>query len=102
MKVKDIKPGMVINMLGANGQDCYELVASVSNGVEIAISHYNFQDAYGGQMTRYADRNEDVFEIVTGEKRAFIIEHILNDLYKNLHDLENDIDLVKLIQAMSP
>jgi len=101
MQAKDIKPGMVINVLGANGQDCYELVAAISNGVEIAVSHYNFQEAYGGQMTRYIPREDEVHEVVTGEKRKYIIEHILKDLHKNLHDIENDIDMVRLIQAMS-
>ena len=91
---------MVINILGANGQDCYELVASVGNGADIAISHYNFQDAYGGQMTRYVQRDVEIHGVVTGEKRKYIIKHILQDLFKNLHDVENDIDMVRLIQAM--
>ena len=100
MQAKDIKPGMVINILGANGQDCHELVVAVSNGGDMGLSHYAFQDAYGGQMTRYINRNEEVHEIITGEKRKYIIEHILKDLYKNKHDIENDIDMVNLVQAM--
>ena len=39
MKAKDVKPGMVINILGANGQDCYELVASVGNGAGCTLLH---------------------------------------------------------------
>jgi len=100
MKVKDIKPGMVVNFLGANGQDNYELVTSINNGGDIAITHLSFQDSYGGKMIRYEDRNSDVYELATGEKRKYIIEKILKDLHDNLHDVENDIDIVRLIQSM--
>jgi len=100
MKAKDIKPGMVINMLDANNQDCYELVVSIKYDDKIAISHFDFQDSYYGQMVKYVEEDDNVHGIIIGEKRKNIIEKIRQDLFKNLHDIKKDIDIVDTILAM--
>ncbi len=103
IKASKIKPGMVINInrKGANNRK-YEdicLVTATTGHTKVNYTHLDFQDAYGGLLIGTIDGLEEV-QIIKGKRRKYILDHIKNDVFRNLHDIENIIDTLRLIEAM--
>lgn len=102
IKASQIKPGMVISTNRKWRRKEIEnifLVTATKGKVNVEYTHLNFQDAYGGLMVGSIDGEQEV-RVIKGEKRKFIIEEITKDVFRNLRDIENVIDTLKLIEAM--
>jgi len=99
IKARQIKPGMVIDKKFKGDHD-YMLVTSVKGYKEVECAHFNHCDGYMGRMIGFYDGKEKVKVITNKKKRAKIIKDILDDVFKLLHDTEDNVALIKLIQAM--
>lgn len=101
IEASKIQPGMTIGIERQNkGQyDDYCLIIAKSGFTKVKYTHLDFQDSYGGALVGELEGKELV-EVITGRKRQHIFEHIKNDLFKNLHDVEHLIDVMRLIEAM--
>jgi len=99
IKASAIKPGMVI-CIKRNGKfDDFCLVTAVKGKSHVEYTHLDFQDAYGGLMVGSLSGDTEV-KVVTGKERKHIISKIKDDMFKYLHDAENTIDTIHLIEAM--
>lgn len=96
IKARQIKPGMVINIRDKD----YALVTSVKGYTEVECTHFNYSDGYMGRLTGYFSGEATVKVVTSKKKRAKIIKSILTDVFKLFHDAEDNIALIKLIQAM--
>lgn len=103
MKIKafKIKPGMVIGIdRGDNfGDIC--LVTSIKRKglVNIEYLHIDLLMAYHGKLVGSIDRKTKV-KVIKGKKRKEVISKIKKEVFKSLHNVEADIDTIRLIEAM--
>lgn len=108
MKIKacKVKPGMIIIRAYNLGKKTkrsiydYELVTFKKGGVEVEYGHFNGDDSYSGQMIGFMKGNEIVKVVTNKKKRAKILKGMLEGVFKRLHDSEDDVNLIRLIQAM--
>ena len=100
IKAKEIKPGMVIGIKRIKKYNDICLVTACSGYTEIEYTHLDLQDAYGGLVVGTLDGEEKV-KVINGDQRKYIIDVIKKDVFKNLHDIENVVDTIRLIEAMS-
>lgn len=95
MKIKacEIKPGMVIGIsrgkLDAKFPDI-ALVTATKGIYSVEYTHFNFQDAYGGQMVGTLKGSTKV-KVITGKQRQHVIKTILTEVFRNLHDINQDM-----------
>jgi hypothetical protein len=94
-----IKPGMVICIKRNGKWNDYCLVTAISGYSEIEYTHLDYQDSYGGLLIGSIKRDE-VVKVMAGKERKLIISKIKDDVFRNLHDIENVIDTIRLIEAM--
>lgn len=99
IKASAIKPGMVICIKRDTGWNDFCLVTAVKGKSPVEYTHLDFQDAYGGLMVGSLDGDTEV-KVVLGKERKHIISKIKDDMFKYLHDAENVIDTLHLIEAM--
>jgi hypothetical protein len=104
IKAFNIKPGMVIEITRVVGKPVRKfpdiaLVLAVTGRDIVEYTHFNFQDAYGGQMVGTLNGHNTV-KVITGEQRHHVIEVILTEVFRSLHDANQNVDIIKLIQAM--
>lgn len=100
IKASEIKPGMVICVKRDTGWNDFCLVTAVRGKTHVEYTHLDFQDAYGGLMIGSLSGDTKV-KVVLGKKRKSIIYKIKEDMFKYLHDAENTIDTIHLIESMS-
>ena len=94
-----LQPGMVVNI----GNKKYKhicLVTAVEGFVEVEYTHFDAEDPYWGQCVGTIS-GKKLVKVLTGKKRKSIIQNILDEVFKRLHDVEKDKDTIYLIQAMS-
>jgi len=102
IKANQIKPGMVISIKRHIKKKSFEdicLVVAIKGKQEVEYTHLDFQDPYYGLMVGTIN-GEQVVQVVEGKKRKFIIQEITKEIYRSLHDTENIINTLKLIEAM--
>lgn len=99
IKASEIKPGMVIGIdRGDNYKDTC-LILAKKGFVEVEYTHLDTGEAYGGAMVGTIDGSTMV-KVIRGKKRDKIIKTIKDEVFKNLHDIEYLIDMIRLIEAM--
>lgn len=96
IKAMEIKPGMVVDM----GEKDIVLVIATKGLVEIEYTHFRAHDLYMGLLIGSIDGKKTV-KVVEEEEREAVIQKCLDKTYDRLHDVEKDIDTLRLIQAMS-
>ena len=100
IKARQIKPGMVIDKKYKNDHD-YMLVTAVKGYKEVECTHFNHCDGYMGRLIGFYDGKEEVRVVTNKKKRDKIIKDILGGVFRLLHDAEDNVALIKLIQTMS-
>ena len=104
MKIRahKIKPGMVVGFRrgpkGNRFDDCC-LILATKGLVDVEYTFLDLQQAYGGALVGTIGGKEEV-RVLKGNKRKSVISKIKRDVFRNLHDIENLIDMVRLIEAM--
>lgn len=109
MKMKNVKPGMVVC-----GDRIFGLIVSIpgkhSNGKRRHaglsrdknwVTYFCGHDAHYGAGSSPFDPNDKV-KVIKGKKRAEIITRIQRDLRKFLYNREQDLDLIDLIITLEP
>ena len=99
IKASAIKPGMVICIKRKSEFDDFCLVTATRGKVVVSYTHLDFQYAYGGLLVGSIKGSETV-HVILGKKRKRILDRIKRDIFHNLHDVENIIDTLKLIEVM--
>jgi len=103
MKIKayKIKPGVVIGVdRGDNYGDICLVTAIKRKGlVNIEYVHIDLLMAYHGKLVGSIDRETKV-KIIKGKKRKEVINKIKKEVFKSLHDVEEDINTIRLIEEM--
>ena len=100
IKASAIQPGMVIGIKRNKSEyDDICLATAKSGYSNVEYTHLDLQDAYGGLMIGSID-GKTLVEVVTGRKRKAVISKIKDDVFRNLHDTENIINTINLIEAM--
>ena len=99
IKASAIKPGMVICIKRDTGWNDFCLVTAVRGKMDVEYTHLDFQDSYGGLMVGSLSGDTDV-KVVSGKERKHIISKIKEDMFRYLHDAENTINTLRLIEAM--
>ena len=104
IKASSIKPGMVIQRTrkvldGSKWTDTY-LIISKTGFVEPEICFIDYQDPYWGRCHTTLKGKKKV-KVITGEARKHVIEVIKKDVFKRFHDVETEIDFIRLIEEMS-
>jgi hypothetical protein len=95
-----MQPGMVIAISRTRKYDDICLVIATNGFVEVSYTHLDFQDSYGGPLIGTIDGKE-IIKVIRGNRRNFVIKKIKEDVFRNHRDIENTIDIIKLIEAMS-
>ena len=98
IKAYQIKPGMLINR-AKEDKRFLELVTAVDGFDPIEYIHFQTNDGYSGSMIRSVDRNEEV-EVIEGELKREAVQKCLEATFRRQREVENDINTIKLIQAM--
>jgi hypothetical protein len=98
MKASEIKPGMVVNIKRNNVND-FCLITAVKGRMEVEYTHLDYQDSYNGLLIGSIKGNTEI-QVINGKKRQYIIDKIKEDVFRSLHDTENIIDTIRLIEAM--
>ena len=100
IKASEIKPGMVIAVQrGVNYEDAC-LILATTGITNVEYTYLDYQDSYGGAMIGSINGEKKV-KVIVDKNRAIVIEKIKNDVFKNLHDIEQLVDTIRLIEAMS-
>ena len=99
IKAKEIQPGMVIGIDRGDNYGDISLVIATKGFVSVEYTHFNYIDSYGGAMIGTIDGKTKV-KVITGKKRDKVIKSVKNDLFRNRQDVEKDIEMIWLIQAM--
>lgn len=107
IKASQIKPGMLIlrdykryTSLGKNRTKDYVLVTAKKGFVKVEYTHFNSLDGYSGRMIGFIDGKEKVKVITKKRLKERIVKEILNDRFQYKHDVDEDIDTLRLIQSM--
>jgi hypothetical protein len=105
IKASQIKPGMLIlrapfKFRGKMRHHDYELVTAKKGFVKVKYTHFNRPDGFSGRVIGWMDGKEQIKVITNKKKKAKIVKEILSDVFKHLHDIKDDADLLRLIQAM--
>ena len=98
---KFIHPGMVINCNPKEKEEHFHiiLVTACSGFVEVEITHFGLQEAYGGRLCMTLNGEDEVIEI-RGEQRLYVLEKIKDGIFKYFHDAEEDVNLIRLIEEI--
>jgi hypothetical protein len=99
IKACQIKPGMVICFKRNGKFNDFCLVTAVRGKTKVEYTHLDFQDSYGGLLVGTIDGSEKV-KVVEGDQRKHILSKIKDDVFQYLHDVENIINTLNLIEAM--
>lgn len=102
IKASKIKPGMVINVKRLSNKrviNDYCLVTAVSGHIDVDYTHLDFNDSYNGLVIGNIKGTTEV-EVIVGKKRKYIIDKIKDDVFRSLHDTENIVNTIRLIEAM--
>jgi len=99
IEASKIKPGMIIGIKRRVKYDDIVLVIAKTGFVKVDYTYFDYQDSYGGPFCGGIDGKEKV-KVITGERRQHVFNHIKNDIFKNLHDVEHSIDTIRLIESM--
>jgi len=98
IKASAIKPGMVICIKRGDFDDVY-LVTTKKGFVKVEYTYLDFQDSYNGLYIGNIS-GDDLVNVITGKKRKYVIIKIKDAIFKRLHDTENIVNTINLIEAM--
>ena len=100
IEAKDIKAGMIIGRTIREDYDDIMLIIAKTGFTKVEYTYLDYQDgqdAFCGSI----DGKEKV-KVFKGKRREYIFKHIRNDVFKNLHDAQNKVDIIRLIEDMTP
>lgn len=95
IKAWQMKPGMVIQ----TGRGCICLILAKEGRGTVQYTHLDYQQAYGGALVGTI-KGEEMIKVLKGKKRKAVINSIKKEVFRNLHDIEVYIDMIRLIEAM--
>lgn len=101
MKIKacQIRPGMVVCFKRNGKFNDFALIIAVKGKIKVEYRHLDFQDSYGGSLIGTINGSENV-QVILGEERKRIISKIKDDVFQYLSDVENLIDIIRLIEEI--
>ncbi len=95
IKVRDVKPGMTVKF----SKYGTSLILAKAGRVEVKYTHLEKLDAFYGPLVGWIDGEKKV-EVVTGKRRQKAMYEIKAEVFRSLHDIENVVDMIRLIEAM--
>jgi hypothetical protein len=101
IEASKIKAGMVIGITIKEPFDDIVLVIAKTGHTKIDYTYLDFQDSYGGAYCGTLD-GKKIVKVFKGKRRKQILNHIKDDVFQNLHDIEHLIDVIRLIEDMEP
>lgn len=99
IKAAAIKAGMVIGIKRRKDFDDIVLVLAKTGFTKVSYTFLDYADGYGGALCSDIGGKEKV-KVIKGLKRKAVLKSIKDDVFKNLHDIQNLIDTIRLIEDM--
>ena len=94
----NVKPAMIIRRTSKKFKEDYLLVTSISTGDTIEITGFPSQDSYYGRVVQFFNPTDKIKVLTNTKKQKKVVKSILNDAFSHLHQAEEDVSLIKLMQ----
>ena len=99
IKAMNIKPGMLIDITNDSRSPDISLITATEGKVKVQYTHFTLHDTYCEGLIGTIV-GEKLVDVITGEKRKELIQKCLDGAYKRYFNARDDINTIRLIQAM--
>jgi len=99
-KASNLKPGMLVDTSSEDGYEDIILITSVNYGVSLEYKCFVLADPDSGIVSGTTDFN-NIFKVISGPEKTKIIEKIKNDQLDRQNNIERDLEMLHLVEAMS-